>query len=232
MFVEGTSSWNDELAPVIRDRVGGGFREGRVGEGFDLRVTMDPPGHVAQEFRPVPKRYLFRDSDRAAVVQVAQNMCAFNQLAPYESFEAMLPIGKTLFTAYLEAARPSRVEWLALRYVNRIVLPAPDAPVERFLTVAPRTPSAVIGKPLAFLLQVGLDPFEGGMASLELQRLPSDESGRPVFVLDLFSRTTEAPEPRWEPIEAWVRKAHDVVEAAFELSITDEARRLFGEVKP
>jgi len=81
-----------------------------------------------------------RSSDKLHIAQFNRDGFVFSRLHPYESWEQMTHEGMRLWKIHLESARPSEVQRLGLRFINRILLPPQDFDFEDYLTTPPRLP--------------------------------------------------------------------------------------------
>src|SRR6266540_2275623 len=78
--------------------------------------------------------YFFRSSDGLKVAQFRRDGFTFNRLAPYTTWEDVRAEALRLWTLYREIAQPDGLERLALRYLNRLVVP-PRGNLETYLDV-------------------------------------------------------------------------------------------------
>jgi uncharacterized protein (TIGR04255 family) len=93
----------------------------------DLQLT---PGESHQTFRDLGWRGLrFQSSDQGHVVQFNRDGYIFSRLRPYQDWEQLSREGLRLWKLHAELARPSEIQRLGLRYINRIVL---QSKVDRF----------------------------------------------------------------------------------------------------
>ena len=75
-----------------------------------------------------------RSSDKLHIAQFNRDGFVFSRLHPYESWEQLIGEGMRLWGIHREIARPSEVQRLGLRFINRILLPPKYTDFEDYLT--------------------------------------------------------------------------------------------------
>ena len=135
---------------------------------------------VEHEFEQVPGKqpslsvqdhgiqgYVFRSADDANIVQFRRNGFTFNRLKPYTSWEQVFPEAKRFWKLYVETCHPIEISRIAVRYINRLMLPGPQFEFSDYLSAPPALP--------------------GGVTS-SLAKLQPEVSGGPQFVSGFLSR--------------------------------------------
>lgn len=177
---------------------------------------------------PEPERIRLWTPDGGRMVQFAPNMCALNILPEYSHYIEYRAELERLTSLYLDLARPTTVGLLGQRYINKVVLPVDSTP-EKFFSVYPAVPEHIRGRNPPFSMQVEVETLGvGGNLVLTLTS-KGLEDGCPVYVLDLYARSEAPCPPDWAFIGSWQDESHKAIMAAFEMAITDDARRLFGK---
>lgn len=84
----------------------------------------------------------FFQEDEKQIVQVRAHGFSFNRLAPYSSLDHYLPEIERTWRLFVSIAAPVQIRTVRLRYINRILIPMPDAKanLEDYLKVGPRLP--------------------------------------------------------------------------------------------
>jgi uncharacterized protein (TIGR04255 family) len=185
------------------------------------QVTNVPPPPSAHRVRQW-------NSDRSRMVQFGADLCAFNALPSYTTFDDYTADMKRLVEAYASEVGSDRTQFLGQRYVNRITIPDDDP--GRYFSVYPggENPGR---KPGPFLIQMEVEQIAGGgqavMTLAYEQALP--DRGH-VYLLDLYAHVGEnSGIPfRWEEASSWQCRAHDAIERAFEFPLTPLCRSLLG----
>ncbi len=127
-----------------------------------------------------------RSQDEKEVVQFRTDGFTYSRLAPYTSWEDILPRSLRLWKTFVEVLRPEIVTRLAVRYINH--LPLPDGPVELddFIFTAPKVPQGVIGEMGPFSTRVLLAHPERKLQAIVTQSIePGVRSKRPTLLLDI-----------------------------------------------
>lgn len=195
------AKWDDAIPDLIHEKIKAQFPE---------RLQENPP---TTQFRPAGRE--------SALLQVAPNLLAINQLKPYPTWRQFKQLILDAYVTYRELAHPTGIARLGLRYINQIEIPGAEVDIGRFLRGCP--PSAH-----KLFLSTAF-PFEAGRENLSLilAHVPHSEGEVSRFFLDLDYGIPAAP-MALEEIDQRLERAHDRIEHVFEAMITDETRRLFG----
>src|SRR5262245_9349271 len=70
-----------------------------------------------------PTGYLFTSTDQRQIYQARVDGFTMSRLAPYENWERFRNEAQRLWRLYRETVRPTRIERMAVRYINRLDLP-------------------------------------------------------------------------------------------------------------
>jgi uncharacterized protein (TIGR04255 family) len=207
------AKWNPAVPDLIYEKVQAQFprREPANGSG----------GH-----EPAPgAKTKFRRADGSALLQVSPKLLAINQLQPYPAWPQFKQMILEAHALYSEIVRPARIVRLGLRYINRIEIPGTKIEIGRFLRGCPE------GYHKLFLSTEF--PFEAEQENLAmiLAHDPHREGDSSRFYLDLDYGAFPAAAITPEAMAPILERAHDRIEQIFEASLTDETRRLFGELK-
>ena len=79
-------------------------------------------------------------ADRLHIAQFYRDRFTFSRLKPYQSWEQFRQEGLRLWGLYNEIARPSEIQRIGLRFINRIEFSQDDVKLEDFLENPPKTP--------------------------------------------------------------------------------------------
>jgi uncharacterized protein (TIGR04255 family) len=74
------------------------------------------------------------------IAQFNRDGFLFSRLHPYETWESFLAEAQRLWQLYVDIARPTQVQQISLRYINRIDLPPKDMEFEDYIQPAPQAP--------------------------------------------------------------------------------------------
>jgi uncharacterized protein (TIGR04255 family) len=161
------------------------------------------------------------------MVQFGADLCAFNALPPYTTFQDYVPDMNRLVTAYEQEVGAARTSFLGQRYLNRIAIPNEDP--ARYFTLFPHGEQAD-RRPRPFSIQMEIETLAFGgnlMLTLAYQGATGESH---QYLLDLYARVGENPPIpfRWTDMSAWQQAAHEAIENAFEAPLTDRCREMLG----
>jgi uncharacterized protein (TIGR04255 family) len=190
---------------------------------------VDGSPEIQARYR-ISRKTLFPSEDGSRFVAVGANEVSIHTLSPYDGWDPFRErIGQVL-VACGEAEAPRRAFRIAVRYINRVPLPAYNIPLSTYFTKAPEYPDGVPVVGMAsFFSRIDCAYSDQAirlmiaMADIEPKRVES-----PAFVLDLEVAWANSPEPI--AIGAALPRIEDLKErlsVAFENCVTDEARRAF-----
>jgi uncharacterized protein (TIGR04255 family) len=179
------------------------------------------------------ERMQFVRQDEGALIQIGPNVVAVNHLKPYSSWENFKQMIDRALNVYRKVASPQAISRIGLRYINRLEFPGlQSVDIDRFLLAAPAVPSTVPQTFTSWLQRVEI-PFEqaNGLLALHSGSARSEGQQNVAFLLDLDFITLQAELVKLDSAMEWAEKAHDEIEKTFEACITDETRKLLGEVR-
>jgi uncharacterized protein (TIGR04255 family) len=161
----------------------------------EFGVTAHPDGRIGESkvvnHGCVGRR--FTSSDGKHIVQLRKDGFTFSRLAPYTSWDDVWRAAEGWLAYYLQTRGPVEVQRLAVRYINRLPLPAPDGGLDlkRYLTAPPNVPPALNVYMDGFLTQVQVADPDGRIRATLTQALrpvlPTERDVVPVVLdLDVF----------------------------------------------
>jgi uncharacterized protein (TIGR04255 family) len=113
----------------------------------------------------------FLSADRTRIAQFRQDGFTFNRLMPYTSWDDVFAEASRLWNIYVETAAPSEVSRIAVRYINRILLPLPLHEFSEFLNAPPVLPADVPPHVTEFLSRIVIQDLDKGIAANVVQAL-------------------------------------------------------------
>jgi uncharacterized protein (TIGR04255 family) len=230
-FVPASSTLTKDIVERLQARFGREYPKLERLPGVEVQLKLDPAGPSAMPTGKQRDRYRLWNAAKSRLLQFAEDMCAFNALAPYSHYEEYLPDIKQFFDAYALECKATDLRHLGQRYVNRIFLPSEEAAAEDYLTLYPALPRGAI--PIArhppVSLQVGTQQLSRGQVTISLHYAGKDGL-RPVYFLDLYAHWTDnlKSDFSWTSVKTWQDEAHEAVKRAFEAAITERCRKLLG----
>jgi uncharacterized protein (TIGR04255 family) len=172
--------------------------------------------------------FMFKSSDRLRIVQFRIDGFTYNRLKPYPSWEEILPEAIRLWRIYVATAGPEAINRAAVRYINRLQLPAPTTGLSEYLEAPPQTPEGYQASLKDFLTRVTLSASHGLSAVVTTASQPSLGSSDVTIILDIdvFSDAAElAPDDaRLQPM---LERLRVLKNRLFFESLTEVAVRVF-----
>lgn len=181
-----------EMAAFLELRSQLADRYPNVEEGSDFELSTEwKPGTVPQSSGRVGEvsLHLFRSQDGKEIVQLRRNGFSFSRLNPYTSWEEVFTEAWRLWELYAQTAKPLEVSRLAVRYINRLLLPGTN--VSLFLNPGPLLAEGWPSEIGTFLSRIVLIDRQEEIAVNVVQtlepRLSSEQPIMPViFDIDAF----------------------------------------------
>jgi len=179
---------------------------------------------------------VFKQSEGPVLAQVGPRIIAVNSVAPCPSWEVFRPHMDTVLAIIASICDLRGVQRAGLRYINHIQVPGPDVDLQTYfqfrpeLGALPDSVQSCADFTLACVLLVD-GAWGHDLCKVELGKVAEDCEGAALMSLDLDYFTKQPPKVPFDDLLTWADKAQDVIDRVFEGTITNETRRLFGEVK-
>lgn len=173
----------------------------------------------------------FQSADKRHVAQFNRDGFVFSRLQPYESWEQLRNEGMRLWRIHADLARPTEVQRIGLRYINRIVLPVQEDKFKDYIQPHAETPS---GLDLPFLGFFHLDTlavpdYPYTINVVRTIQPPQDAHAQGIrLILDIDVFTTQPVELRQELLETRMAEMRWLKNKVFYGSITQKALETFG----
>ncbi|MCL2778393.1 MAG: TIGR04255 family protein [Polyangiaceae bacterium] len=198
-------------------------------EDFNVFFKLGPGKSVAQGLNHSARRRRLWNPEQTRAVQLGAEMCTHNVRKPYGHFEDHFDAIKQLFATYLEVMEPQQLGWAGQRYINIVKLPSESSPSD-FFEIYPRLPTSLPQRHRhpPFAVQVETAEFEQGNVVVNLSLLEV-RAAIAVYAIDVYARSSDAVGLDIDALMAWQRLAHSAIGKSFELTITNNARKLFKE---
>ena len=133
--------------------------------------------------------YFFKASDEKTIAQFRVDGFTVNRLHPYTSWEKLFPEAMDLWRLYASFSKPEVITRLAVRYINRIVLP-PGAMLplstnllRKYLEAAPVIPPEVPQSISGFLTRVTVHDPKTEINAHVAQALETNAPGQQLVVI-------------------------------------------------
>ena len=139
--------------------------------------------------------FIFFGPSKDRVVQVRRDGFGFSKLHPYESWEKLREEARELWAHYVECCRPTSVQRLAVRYINKLPLPEGQVELPEWVKVHPEIPDE-FGPMEEFLVRFAMrhPVAKDHRAVTMLAAQPANEGLSVVFDIDVFSEVDLEPE--------------------------------------
>lgn len=169
----------------------------------------------------------YASSDRKQIIQARIDGFSFSWLAPYERWELFRDEAKRLWEIYQTTIRPTVINRLAVRYINRLDLPLPVKDFKDYLRAFPEVPSDLSESLNGYFMQLQIYKPEIEATLFLNQAIipPSSDSVVSILLdIDLFRFCDFSVETTvfWEILESLHEKTNQI----FEACTTDETREL------
>jgi uncharacterized protein (TIGR04255 family) len=226
VFFEG-GQWDATIPGRFYELVRNEFPTVKQRNDIAVEVRLEEGASSAQT-KLSEARSQFERADGSRIIQVGRNLVVVNQLRPYPHFEEWKPEVLSAVARYRELAKPTVMTRIGVRYLNRIEIPEPNYPMERYFALFPHIPKALGSTHGDFSMRLELEPGNPGHRLLVTFGSGPAELGRASLMLDFYDLAGPVKPGAFDVLGDLLEKAHANIERAFESIITDETRALFG----
>ncbi len=171
----------------------------------------------------------FQSEDGRRAVQFNRDAFVFNQLPPYEGWEALLSEAMRLWQIHAGLARPSEAQRLGLRFINRIVMPANDPNFENYIRPHAVPPSNLDLPFVGFFHQDSL-AVPGYPYLINIIRMiepAHDQLSGAAIILDIDVFTAQPFELRDDKPQVYLAEMRNLKNKIFFGSITEKSLQGF-----
>jgi len=221
--------WDLTIPGLIYERVKEGFpdREQKVGVGVQFIPTEKG---IEQRVEPAPPRIQFYRSDRSALMQVAPDVLAVNQLQPYPTWREFKPMILDALKVYREVANPRGLNRIRLRYINKIEFNAETIELSEYFDFYPYLSKMLPQIHTNFVSRVEI-PYSNDRDRMliTISNAPLEDSGKISILLDLDYVMGKPEALEIDATEEWLEQSHSHIEETFESCIKGKSRALFEE---
>ncbi|KVR15067.1 hypothetical protein WK13_11815 [Burkholderia ubonensis] len=164
------------------------------------------------------------------ILQIQRRGFTYSHMPPYSRWSSFCAEAKVQWEQFVSAFHPNAVTRAAVRYINRIVIPAPSADIKEYFRLYPQVPDDVPQTVTGSFMQLVMpqtDISTSAAAVINFALEPHSAPGTLSFLLDfdVFSACQLAPsgDDVWDTLARLRTRKNEL----FEASITDAARELF-----
>lgn len=222
--------WDWTVLGLVYDRIKGEFPNKIQPNSPMLNVSIGMPSGGPM---PGAARMQFRREDGSALVQVGPDNLTVNHLTPYSGWPQYREMIAGALAVYRDVAAPQGLHRIALRYINRINIPAGlmrDVGVEigDYVLAQPSIPDLVPQVFSSWAQRVEIFFNEANMVLVLQSGTGAGSETFPVsFLLDLTMSPPMLPVALDDAL-TWLEQAHANIETVFEECLGPKARELFG----
>lgn len=170
-----------------RERLGRDYPKAVERKGVAARFALagaQPP--EAQTRAPGFQSLWLKTQDEKTVAQFRVDGFTFNRLRPFTRWGQILPEAMRLWRTYVELTNLESVTRVALRYINHMSLPSPEAKPSDYIITSPTLPPSVPQMLSSFTTRVVLKHPERRMMANVIQTLDIGvETQAPTFLFDI-----------------------------------------------
>lgn len=173
---------------------------------------------------------LCKSKDESQSVQFNRDGFVFSQLHPYQSWNHFFGEAMRLWKIYLETARPTEMQRIGLRFINKIPLPPKEVDFEGYIQPYPEPPFNLELPFLSFFhhdtLAVPGYPYAINIIRT-IQPAQNPQSGGIGLIVDIDAFTTQPLEIKDGILEERLSELRWLKNRTFFGSITSKALELF-----
>ena len=172
--------------------------------------------------------FWFKSTDGKQIVQARRDGFTLSRLAPYDRWSTFQAEARRVWTQYRAVVTPTRIERLAVRYINRIDIPLPLRDFKEYLRTSPDVSADLPQELTGYFMRLAIPQEDIKCLCLLNEAIIAPASPNVVSVvldIDVF-RNSDLPTDEddvWSFIDELGGRKNQI----FEACITDKARELF-----
>ncbi len=176
-----------------------------------------------------PYGYRLSASDGKNVVQLRRDGFTFSRLSPYTRWDQVFAESWRLWSLYVDAAKPTEVSRIAVRYINRMLFPLPFTNPEEYLKAPPVTAEGWPAEMSAFLSRVVMHESKSDVSVNVIQALEPQVPGQSdvAIILDIDAYEDVSLPADDVTITERFAKLREMKNRVFFKGLTDKAMDLF-----
>jgi len=172
--------------------------------------------------------YRFRSEDERQIATLKREGFSFSRLKPYTQWSEVFAEAERLWKIYVGISGPEEVSRVAVRYINRILLPLPISDFGRYLRaplpIPPDIPELITSFLFRSILQ---DPATGVAVNLTQVVEGQPDGGQLPFILDIDAYIMKNMEPNAPEVTGIFATLREAKNRLFFASLTDETIHMF-----
>lgn len=179
--VKARNGFQAEEFANLRTRLSGSFPDVQERRGLEIQVKGQGQQPITQDLGL--QGYFFKTADGKTIAQFRVDGFTLNRLSPYTSWEDLFPQAIELWHLYTDVSKPEVITRLAVRYINRIVLPPGTVNFETHLRFLPVIPPELPQNVRGFLTKVTIHHQEQDIAAHVVEALEESMPGHQLTVI-------------------------------------------------
>lgn len=160
-----------------------------------IQVSESEPKQSVRQMGVQAYRYRSADETRIAVLR--RDGFSFSRLKPYTNWDEVFAEAFALWGIYSSRVNPEEISRIAVRYINRLLLPLPIVDFAEYLTAPPTLPEKIPQLLSAFVMQTVVHEPGSDISARITQAIESGPIGDKLPILldiDAFINKSFSPE--------------------------------------
>lgn len=166
-----------EEFPLIEERYQAAFS-------FNIK-SKESESSIEQE----PLGFLMRTEDKQYAAQIMSDRFTFSRLTPYIDWNDLREQTERIWSIYRDTTNPDRIVRLAVRYINRLLLPSPIEDFNDYFNSPIEIPSGLPQSLAGYMTRLVIpDPKSGAVATVQqvLEGETKENHVSIIFDIDTF----------------------------------------------
>ncbi len=194
-----------------------------------IEATMQGGNEVGAHAKQTHIGYVYKAAADPYVAQYRVDGFTLSRLAPYADWPSFQAEAERLWGFYERAFQPVSVTRLAVRYINRLDVPALHFELEDYLCAFPQVPEGIPHSIAGFVVHLKIPQPDIGatlLLNVATAEPPSPDVTSILLDIDVFLGVDyrDNLDRIWEDLN----KLHERKNVVFEACITDQTRRLIA----
>jgi uncharacterized protein (TIGR04255 family) len=187
-----------------------------------VKQAADGPAEVSGS--KALQAFQFLTEDEKQLIQIRNSGFSFNRLEPYSSLDDYIPEIQKLWEAYRILVAPIRIRRIALRFINRLLVPVDGGNLKLadHLRQAPQLPEETRLSLTGFLHQhQAMEEGTGNQVAIILASQPVEDDSLPIILDITASRDCRLDPQDWEKISTVISSLRSLKNQVFKQSLTE-----------
>jgi uncharacterized protein (TIGR04255 family) len=193
----------------------------------NVQTIMAPVNAAPFAVHDAVARIQMPTPDGKKLLAVGANTLSVSILKPYDGWEAFKPRLEAALTAYSEVTGQTNVQRIGLRYINRIIVPTPDANASEYLTQVNWAHESLGILQNSFMSREEYLQADGARIIVQQVTLLPADPGTTEYLIDVDAVWNAGLVEGLDAIMAKAEELHTIEGLAFEGLITTKSRELF-----